>query len=239
MLSKSTFNNLVTVLRLVVQGLESSFISNTSNGQQPLQAFGGGGLASAFLLLEILHTHYTQSQYPSGGAGTQTAALPVRDAAARGVNGRPRANANANLTSPGVTPTQTPASTSGGDGSGQSSARASHTVSPKHDAAAQEGEGSRRGSASPAASSSESVPSRMNSISRPGGPVPPEGSNNLVSTFGTIDLLHSYSYTYVSCYVRWQLFARILVLIRAHLRMQYTVLQYYALWLHNPFLIEY
>ena len=178
-LSRATFTNLVTVLRLVVQGLEASYVANTTSAQQTASGIGAGGMASAFLLLEVLHTHYSQS-------GTQsTAALSA---------GAGRAGSISISTSTRQMPLPlAPTPGGSGSGSGHSSARSSHTVSPRHDAPGAAGapggadaEVARRGSSSPMAPS-ETLPALQNSLSKPSGGA--EGSN-LVSTFGTAHSVH-------------------------------------------------
>ena len=173
MLSRATFNNLVTVLKLVVQGLDASYVANTTSGQQSVSSTGGGGMASAFLLLEVLHTHYTQSGAQS------TASLSAAASRAGSVSS---STSSRHMALP-LAPTP-------GGGSLQSSARSSHTVSTRHDAAgalgAPDAEASRRGSSSPMAPS-EPLPGRQNSLSKPSGGA--EGSN-LVSTFGTALAFH-------------------------------------------------
>ena len=165
-LSRATFNNLVTVIKLVVQGLEASYVANTTSGQQTASGSGAGGMVSAFLLLEVLHTHYSQS-------GTQSTASLSAGA------GRAGSISNSSSRHMALPLAPTPG------GSGQSSARASHTVSPRHDAAGAAGgpdvQVARRGSSSPMAPF-EPLPARQNSLSKPSGGA--EGSN-LVSTFGT------------------------------------------------------
>ncbi len=64
------FRVLTTVLRAVVQGLEHSFNSQSTN---QAGSSSSGGYSSALLLLEILHTHYCQTGFAtsatSGAAG--------------------------------------------------------------------------------------------------------------------------------------------------------------------------
>lgn len=66
-LNKPVYKGMLTLVKAIIHGLEHTY-----------QNHGLGGMASAFMLLEIIHTHYWNKENIAAGSIQSSAASEVR-----------------------------------------------------------------------------------------------------------------------------------------------------------------